>query len=181
MAFFVLGMHAGYAIYFPELFPTRLRATGASVCFNLGRVLGAVILVIRGELGSASRHAPGRRRHLGPLLGRPGDPLLRPRDPRARAAGVRSRGAWMRRAPSKTERNGCACERFVISRFVRPVRRAIRLKPHTEKPRERGSISCASSVFSRPGLKAGPRPLRGRPHQWGQTHSVPVVTRKSLP
>ena len=55
MAFFVLGMHAGYAIYFPELFPTRLRATGASVCFNMGRVLGAVILVIRGELG----------RHLG--------------------------------------------------------------------------------------------------------------------
>jgi predicted MFS family arabinose efflux permease len=52
MAFFVLGMHAGYAIYFPELFPTRLRATGAIVCFNLGRVLGAVILLIRGELGA---------------------------------------------------------------------------------------------------------------------------------
>ncbi|MGP0064890.1 MAG: MFS transporter [Isosphaeraceae bacterium] len=51
MAFFVLGMHAGYAIYFPELFPTRLRATGSSVCFNLGRVLGAVILIIRGSLG----------------------------------------------------------------------------------------------------------------------------------
>src|SRR5262249_41801574 len=30
MAFFVLGMHAGYAIYFPELFPTRLRASGSS-------------------------------------------------------------------------------------------------------------------------------------------------------
>jgi MFS family permease len=53
MAFFVLGMHAGYAIYFPELFPTRLRATGSSVCFNLGRVLGAAILVVRGTLGSA--------------------------------------------------------------------------------------------------------------------------------
>ena len=51
MAFFVLGMHAGYAIYFPELFPTRLRATGSSVCFNLGRVLGAVILIVRGGLG----------------------------------------------------------------------------------------------------------------------------------
>ncbi len=50
MAFFVLGMHAGYAIYFPELFPTRLRATGASVCFNLGRVLSAIIMVIRGTL-----------------------------------------------------------------------------------------------------------------------------------
>jgi MFS family permease len=53
MAFFVLGMHAGYAIYFPELFPTRLRATGSSVCFNVGRVLGAVILLVRGSLGSA--------------------------------------------------------------------------------------------------------------------------------
>jgi MFS family permease len=52
MAFFVLGMHAGYAIYFPELFPTRLRATGSSVCFNLGRVLGALMLLIRGELGA---------------------------------------------------------------------------------------------------------------------------------
>jgi predicted MFS family arabinose efflux permease len=52
MAFFVLGMHAGYAIYFPELFPTRLRATGASACFNLGRVLGALILLIRGSLGA---------------------------------------------------------------------------------------------------------------------------------
>jgi MFS family permease len=53
MAFCVLGMHAGYAIYFPELFPTRLRATGASACFNLGRVLGAAILLVRGELGAA--------------------------------------------------------------------------------------------------------------------------------
>ncbi len=53
MAFFVLGMHAGYAIYFPELFPTRLRTTGASVCFNLGRVLGAAILIVRAMLGSA--------------------------------------------------------------------------------------------------------------------------------
>lgn len=51
MAFFVVGMHAGYAIYFPELFPTRLRATGSSFCFNLGRVVGAFILVVRGALG----------------------------------------------------------------------------------------------------------------------------------
>jgi MFS family permease len=53
MAFFVLGMHAGYAIYFPELFPRRLRATGSSACFNLGRVLGALILLVRGALGTA--------------------------------------------------------------------------------------------------------------------------------
>ncbi len=52
MAFFVVGMHAGYAIYFPELFPTRLRATGASFCFNLGRLVAAVLLVARGVLGT---------------------------------------------------------------------------------------------------------------------------------
>lgn len=52
MAFFVVGMHAGYAIYFPELFPTRLRATGASFCFNVGRLVAAGVLVARGVLGS---------------------------------------------------------------------------------------------------------------------------------
>jgi len=50
LAFFVVGMHAGYAIYFPELFPTRLRATGASFCFNVGRLAAAVMLLVRGLL-----------------------------------------------------------------------------------------------------------------------------------
>jgi hypothetical protein len=49
-AFFVVGMHAGYAIYFPELFPTRLRATGASFCFNVGRFVSALMLLVRGQL-----------------------------------------------------------------------------------------------------------------------------------
>ena len=35
--FLTLGMHAGYAVYFPELFPTRLRGTGTGFCFNSGR------------------------------------------------------------------------------------------------------------------------------------------------
>jgi len=39
--FFTLGMHAGYAVYFPELFPTRLRGTGAGFCFNMGRLATA--------------------------------------------------------------------------------------------------------------------------------------------
>ncbi|MCH7687818.1 MAG: MFS transporter, partial [Planctomycetes bacterium] len=42
--FLTLGMHAGYAIYFPELFPTHLRATGTSFCFNGGRVLAVPVL-----------------------------------------------------------------------------------------------------------------------------------------
>jgi MFS family permease len=46
--FLTLGMHAGYAIYFPELFPTRLRGTGAGFCFNCGRLLAALVLVANG-------------------------------------------------------------------------------------------------------------------------------------
>lgn len=43
--FFAQGIHAGYAVYFPELFPTHLRATGAGFCFNTGRILAAPILI----------------------------------------------------------------------------------------------------------------------------------------
>lgn len=45
-----IGMHAGYAVYFPELFPTRLRGTGGGFCFNMGRLLAAPTLVITGWL-----------------------------------------------------------------------------------------------------------------------------------
>ena len=48
--FMTLGMHAGYAIYFPELFPTHLRATGAGFCFNVGRILAAPMLFFSGWL-----------------------------------------------------------------------------------------------------------------------------------
>jgi hypothetical protein len=33
-------------VWFPELFPTRLRATGAGLCFNGGRLVAAVMLVV---------------------------------------------------------------------------------------------------------------------------------------
>jgi MFS family permease len=46
--FLTLGMHAGYAVYFPELFPTRLRSTGGGFCFNVGRILAAPILLLSG-------------------------------------------------------------------------------------------------------------------------------------
>src|SRR5690606_39012461 len=35
---FTSGIYSGYTIYFPELFPTHVRATGASFCYNVGRV-----------------------------------------------------------------------------------------------------------------------------------------------
>lgn len=41
MGFCQLSLFGGYAIYFPELFPTRLRSTGTSFCYNVGRFLAA--------------------------------------------------------------------------------------------------------------------------------------------
>ncbi|HSJ02361.1 MAG TPA: MFS transporter, partial [Verrucomicrobium sp.] len=56
--FFTLGMHSGYAVYFPELFPTHLRATGAGFCFNTGRVLAAPVLFWLSGLLKASFPLP---------------------------------------------------------------------------------------------------------------------------
>ena len=41
MGFCQLSLFGGYAIYFPELFPTRLRSTGVSFCYNIGRFVAA--------------------------------------------------------------------------------------------------------------------------------------------
>jgi len=41
MGFCQLSLFGGYAIYFPELFPTRLRSTGTSFCYNVGRLVAA--------------------------------------------------------------------------------------------------------------------------------------------
>ena len=41
MGFFQLSVFAGFSIYLPELFPTHLRSTGVSFCYNVGRYLAA--------------------------------------------------------------------------------------------------------------------------------------------
>jgi MFS family permease len=48
--FSTLAIHAGFAIYFPELFPSRLRSTGAGFCFNAGRLIAAPVLALSGWL-----------------------------------------------------------------------------------------------------------------------------------
>ena len=53
LGFFTLAPFGGYAIYFPELFPTRLRTTGISFCYNVGRYITAFGLFILGPLASA--------------------------------------------------------------------------------------------------------------------------------
>jgi MFS family permease len=41
LGFGTLGPFSGYTVYFPELYPTRLRATGCGFCYNAARVLAA--------------------------------------------------------------------------------------------------------------------------------------------
>jgi hypothetical protein len=48
--YFTLGMHAGYAVYFPELYSTRLRSTGAGFCFNMARAVVVPVLLTFGWL-----------------------------------------------------------------------------------------------------------------------------------
>jgi MFS family permease len=52
MGFFQLSLFAGYAIYFPEIFPTYLRSTGTSFCYNVGRYVAAFGPVVFGLLTS---------------------------------------------------------------------------------------------------------------------------------
>jgi MFS family permease len=52
MGFCQLALFGGYAIYFPELFPTRLRSTGTSFCYNVARFVAAAGPVALGLLTS---------------------------------------------------------------------------------------------------------------------------------
>lgn len=46
LGFGTLALFGGYAVYFPEIFPTRLRSTGVSFCYNVGRYLASAINLI---------------------------------------------------------------------------------------------------------------------------------------
>ncbi|HMJ65224.1 MAG TPA: MFS transporter [Candidatus Binatia bacterium] len=52
MGFFQLAPFAIYAIYLPELFPTSLRSTGTSFCYNVGRFVAATGPLLLGQLTS---------------------------------------------------------------------------------------------------------------------------------
>jgi MFS family permease len=63
MGFCQLALFGGYSIYLPELFPTRLRSTGTSFCYNVGRFVAALGPLALGLLTSrvfASQAEPMR-------------------------------------------------------------------------------------------------------------------------
>jgi MFS family permease len=53
LGFFNNGIFSGFPIYLPELYPTRIRATGAGFCFNVGRVLASTGPFLTGYLVTA--------------------------------------------------------------------------------------------------------------------------------
>lgn len=59
MGFCQLALFGGYAIYFPELFPTRLRSTGISFCYNGARFVAATGPFVQGNLRDAFRDLAG--------------------------------------------------------------------------------------------------------------------------
>ena len=50
----VYGVFGTFPFYLPELFPARIRATGAGFCYNIGRVLAAAGPVFIGLLSARS-------------------------------------------------------------------------------------------------------------------------------
>lgn len=56
MGFCQLALFGGYAIYLPELFPTRYRSTGTSFCYNAGRLLAATGPFTLAQLTSSVFH-----------------------------------------------------------------------------------------------------------------------------
>jgi MFS family permease len=62
LGFGTLAPFGGYAVYFPELYPTSLRTTGTGFCYNVGRyasglapvALGALALALEGRFETPS-------------------------------------------------------------------------------------------------------------------------------
>ncbi len=50
----VYGVFGGFTFYLPELFPARVRATGAGFCYNTGRVLASFGPLVVGAVSAAA-------------------------------------------------------------------------------------------------------------------------------
>jgi MFS family permease len=53
----VFGVFGSFTYYLPELFPTRLRGTGAGFCYNIGRLLAAVGPFVVGSIAARGTSA----------------------------------------------------------------------------------------------------------------------------
>jgi MFS family permease len=59
----VFGVFGSFTYYLPELFPTRLRATGSGFCYNSGRLVAAIGPVLVGNIAAMGKDALGAAIH----------------------------------------------------------------------------------------------------------------------
>jgi MFS family permease len=52
---FFQGLFALFTMYLPPLFPTLLRTTGAGFCYNIGRIISAIGVVLFGYFSTVAR------------------------------------------------------------------------------------------------------------------------------
>ncbi|MCP2730618.1 MFS transporter [Limnofasciculus baicalensis] len=57
MGIWVAGIFGSFSFYLPELFPTRIRATGAGFCYNIGRIVAAGGPFLVGSVASQGTNA----------------------------------------------------------------------------------------------------------------------------
>jgi MFS family permease len=60
----VYGIFGAFTFYLPELFPARLRATGAGFCYNIGRLLAAFGPLAVGYLSAAAGGSSAALMHI---------------------------------------------------------------------------------------------------------------------
>ena len=95
----VFGVFGSFTFYLPELFPTRLRSTGAGFCYNIGRfvaaggvfAVGAIAQAAKGDPRDHPAHAVHDRLRA---ARRPAAAALGHRDPRPEDAGLTSSAAF---------------------------------------------------------------------------------------
>jgi len=52
---FTIGVMGGFVIYFPEIFPTRLRSTGTAFGYNVARFSAAAVMLLGNNIRDALR------------------------------------------------------------------------------------------------------------------------------
>jgi MFS family permease len=60
----VFGVFGSFTYYLPELFPTRLRGTGAGFCYNVGRIIAAAGPSLVGTVAARGQNALGSALHI---------------------------------------------------------------------------------------------------------------------
>ena len=53
----VFGVFGSFTYYLPELYPTRLRATGSGFCYNSGRIIAAIGPFVVGSVSAMGADA----------------------------------------------------------------------------------------------------------------------------